>query len=479
MSPYKSNRGSVMLVALIFAAILAIALTSYLKLSLGAGKLANRSFYFNAAQNVADTGLERVLWALNHEHLYPSPTHWSTGGFTARSGFSNEYQGIFPSSGTFYTLSGGAKAQVKVWVGDFVSGSQTWRAVAEATITLGDGTTLTKMSETYLQQRAWGDRGMVSRNGMQFNGSIRVDSWNSHSDTTSTADDVPYSAGISTAEAQIASPELIALQNADIYGYAAIGTDDLSGISVGATGRLGGFSTANGVIDTTRVTYDFTASFPDISAPANAGSTGGYALPAITSDLLLPRTGDVSTGGVYYYYAPSAALNASKTINIGSTAAAKVTIVFSGNVTMGGTSQIIINPDSSLKIYTAGDFVMGGSTGIQNGNGTTPNLPVFFTLLGTRTETQTVTSGMQDITLRGTNYLSAVIFASNANLVVNGGPHVYGSLVGNRVEMGGNGEFHQDLSLAGVRTSGLWKLLKWRELVTASERAVFASHFAF
>ncbi len=86
---------------------------------------------------------------------------------------------------------------------------------------------------------------------------------------------------------------------------------------------------------------------------------------------------------------------------------------------------------------------------------------------------------MQAITLRGTNYLSAVVFASNANLVVNGGPHVYGSLVGNRVEMGGNGEFHQDLSLAGIRTSGLWKLLKWRELVTATERAAFASHFAF
>ncbi len=478
MSPYKSNRGSVMLVALIFAAILAIALTSYLKLSLSAGKLANRSFYLNAAQNVADTGLERVLWALNHEYLYPSPAHWSTGGFTARSGFSNEYQGIFPSSGTFYTLSGGAKAQVKVWVGDFVSGSQMWRAVAEATVTLGDGSTLTKMSETYLQQRAWGDRGLVTRNGMQFNGSTRVDSWNSHSDTTSPSDDVLYSAGIATAEAQIGSPELIALQNADIYGYASIGTDDISGISVGATGRLGGFGTANGVVDTTRVTYDFTASFPDVPAPVNTGSTVGNSLSAITNSLLLPRVGDISTGGVYYYYAPSAALN-SNIINIGSTAAAKVTMVFSGNVTMSGTSQIIINPDSSLKIYTAGNFAMGGSTGIQNGTSATPNLPVHFTLLGTRTEAQTAAAGMQAIVLRGTNHLSAVVFASNANVVVNGGPHVYGSILGNRIEMGGNGEFHQDLSLAGVRTSGLWKLLKWRELVTAAERAAFASHFAF
>lgn len=469
-----------MIVALIFAAIIAISLTSYLKLSIGAGKLANRSFYMNAAQNIADTGLERALWSLNHEYLYPSPANWSTGGFAARSGFSNEYQGIFPSSGSFYTLSGGAKAQVKVWVGDFVPSTQTWRAVAEATVTLGDGSTLIKMAESYLQQRAWGDRGLVARNGMRFLGSTRVDSWDSHSDTVTTADDVAYSVGVATADAQVASPELIALQNVDVYGYASIGTDDLSGITVGATGRLGNFGAANGFIDPTRVTYDFTASFPDVPAPTNSGSTGGYALSPITSNTLLPRTGDSPSGGVYYYYVSGATLNSSDTINIGSTGAAKVVIVFTGNVSMGGTSKIIINPDSSLKIYAAGNFEMGGSTGIQNGTATDPNLPSHFTLLGTRTEAQIVAgASMQTFNIRGGGYLSAVIFAPNADLVVFGGPHTYGSVVGNRVEMGGNGEYHQDLSLGRVRTTGMWRLLKWRELTEAADRSALASQLAF
>lgn len=480
MSPYQSKRGSVMIVALIFAAIIAISLTSYLKLSVGAGKLANRSFYMNAAQNIADTGLERALWTLNHEHLYPSPTNWSTGGFTARSGFSNEFQGVFPSSGTFYTLSGGAKAQVKVWVGDFSSATQTWRAVAEATVTLGDGSTLIKMSESYLQQRAWGDRGIVARNGMRFLGSTRVDAWDSHSDTATTSDDVVYSAGVAVAEAQVASPELIALQNVDVYGYASIGTDDLSGITVGATGRLGNFGAVNGFIDPTRVTYDFTASFPDVPAPTNSGSSAGYNLSAITSSMLLPRAGDVSTGGTYYYYVPSATLNSSDTINIGSTGAAKVTLVFTGNVSMGGTSKIIVNPDSSIKIYTAGNFDMGGSTAIQNGTATDPNLPVHFTLLGTRTEAQIAAgASMQTINMRGGGHLSAIVFAPNADLVIFGGPHTYGSVVGNRVEMGGNGEYHQDLSLARIRTTGMWKLLKWRELTEAADRSALASQLAF
>src|SRR5687768_3116207 len=107
MHSFKSNRGSVLVVALVFAAILAISLTSYLRLSLNSGKLANRSFYMNAAQNLVDTGLERTLWCLNNEYLY-TPSHWSTGGFAARAGFTEQYQATFPSPSDYYPLSGGA-----------------------------------------------------------------------------------------------------------------------------------------------------------------------------------------------------------------------------------------------------------------------------------------------------------------------------------------------------------------------------------
>src|SRR5215212_6597478 len=150
MRSFTSNKGSVLIVALIFSAIIAIALTSYLKLSISAVKLANRSFYLNAAHNLADSGLERALWTLNDDIVHSLPTNWTYyGDFAGRAGFSSEYQGTFPSSSTYYTLSGGAKGQVKVWVGDYVALSDRYHAVAKATITLGDGTTLMKMSEAY------------------------------------------------------------------------------------------------------------------------------------------------------------------------------------------------------------------------------------------------------------------------------------------------------------------------------------------
>src|SRR5215207_3372902 len=113
MRSLNKSRGSALIVALIFSALLAISITSYLKLALNAGKLANRSFYLNAAQNLVDTGMERAIWSLNNEYLYASPANWTTGSFTARAGYTNEYQGTFPSANTFYTLSGGAKGQVK------------------------------------------------------------------------------------------------------------------------------------------------------------------------------------------------------------------------------------------------------------------------------------------------------------------------------------------------------------------------------
>lgn len=475
-----SKRGSVLVVAAIFAAIIAVALTSYLKLALGASKLANRSFYMNAAQNLADTGLERALWSLNNEHAYPSPTHWTTGGFAARSGFSGEYQGTFPTSSTFYSLSGGAQGQVKVWVGGFNAASQTWHAVAQATVTLGDGTTLLKVAESYFQQRSWGDRGMISRNGMSFNGNTRVDAWHSHADTPNTGDDVLYSTGVAVPEAQIASPELVSLQNADIFGFAAIGTDDLTGITVGATGRLAGNFAAGTGIDTSRVTYDFTASFPDVPAPTNAGSTAGNSLVPINNNLGLPQVGDVQTGGVYYYYLASISLNASKTLTIGPSTAAKVVLVVSGNIGLAGSAQIVIQTGSSLTIYAAGDFDMGGSSGIQNGTSSQPSNPVNFTLLGTRTEAEIVGGlSMQIMNVRGVSYLSSVIFAPNANIRVLGTGDTYGSVVGNRVDMVGSGNFHQDLSLASIRTSGIWKLLKWRELSVAADRAAYGSQLAF
>ena len=149
-------------------------------------------------------------------------------------------------------------------------------------------------------------------------------------------------------------------------------------------------------------------------------------------------------------------------------------------IDLSGNAKIEIYPGSSLTIYTAGNVDITGGAGIQNGTTTTPSNPVNFTLLGTRTEAQIVAgSSMQILNVKGTSYLSCVIFAPNGNVTVNGTGDTYGSVVGNRVDMVGSGNFHQDLSLANNRTSGIWKMLKWRELSTQGDRSTYAGELAF
>lgn len=450
-----------MIVALLFAAIVAIALSTYLRLALNTGSIANRSFYFNAAQNLVDAGTEHALWSLNNQIALGAVNSWTNGGFSSGAG---GYQGVFPSSTTYYNLSGGAKGQVRVWVEDPAS-SPNPRTVVQATVYFENANPVSKTIEAYLEERSFWGGGMVSRNGISFNGNTRVDSWISR---PTPSDDIPYSIGIARTEARIASPMLISLQNADVYGRASIGTDDLTGIRVGTDGRLAGSFAAGRGIDASRVTFDFTGSFPDVDAPS------GTTISAIAANngpaIAIPT-------GTYVYVVPSITFSGTADgIEIGTTGAsptyADVTYIVTGNVSMRGNSQMKINPGSKLTMYVAGDFQMGGSSGILNGTSAAPNNPDSFTVYGTRTAAAVAAgAAWQDWDIQGNGYLSAVIFAPNADLNVNGTGDVYGSLVGEYVTMVGSGAFHQDESLKNKKTSGLWQLSKWREITSPAELA--------
>ncbi|HTJ79573.1 MAG TPA: hypothetical protein VL357_11310 [Rariglobus sp.] len=468
MHSIKSNRGSVLIVALLFAGLIAISLTSYMKLALTSSRLANRSFYGNAAQNLSDTGLEQALWSINNN------TWTGTAGFTARSGYANQYQGTFPSSTTYYTFSQGVKGQVKVWADN---NSTTPHAVAKAIITLGDGTTLIKEAEAYLSKRSYFTNGLVAKNTLTFVGNVAIDSWNSKPAGTV----VPYSSSVDADNGKIASLSVqvasISVGNADVYGYASVGGNSIADISVGSTGRVGPYGTANGVIDPTRVTYDFTTNFPDVTPP----TTSGYTIAAITSATTLPISGNLpAADGKYYYSVPSITLNGHDTISI--TAGADVVITVTNttgtSVQASGNSEIDIPSTSTLAMYVAADVSMTGN-GVVNGTSTVPNQPLAFQLYGTRSATTAASVGQQAIAIKGNGYLSGVVYAPNANVDVNGNGDTYGAIVCNQASMNGNGNFHYDESLATSLSTSAWSVSKWRELSTASDRNTYATNLNF
>jgi len=477
INPWRNRRGSALIVAMIAGAIIAVSIASYIQLAVTTARLADRSFYSNGAQNLLDTGLEQVLWALNNED-------WSTAGFAPRSGFSGQYQATFPSSSSTYTFSQGVTGSIKVWAD---ASSSSPHAVAKATVTLGDGTKLEKVAEAYLKRRSFFNNGMVAHDTIHFVGNVTVDSWNSDPDNDPSTPAISYSTAVDEDGGRIASLSIevdsISVGNADVYGYAAIGSSDLSGIDVGASGRLGPYGTASGDIDVSRVTYDFVTNFPDVSSPTTSDVSQSYTLSAVTTNLSLPRTafGDLpASDGKYYYFVPSITLSGSEQLTI--VAGDDVVVVLTdttGNVVQStGNAGINIPATSSLTFYASANISIGGN-GVLNGTSGTPSQPDNFQIYGTRSASEAAVSGMQSFDISGNGYLSSVIYGPNANVAVNGNGDTYGAIVSNEVDMNGNGAFHFDESLSDLNTVNLWGLAKWRELTLASERTSYSTELSF
>lgn len=62
---FPSNHGSVLITALIFSIIIGITLVGYIRLSNNSLKLAHRTFFADAANNIAESGTEKAVWAFN------------------------------------------------------------------------------------------------------------------------------------------------------------------------------------------------------------------------------------------------------------------------------------------------------------------------------------------------------------------------------------------------------------------------------
>ncbi len=92
----SARRGSLLIVAMILAAVIGISLVSYLNLSRTSLTISNRSLYNNAAINVAENGLEEAIYAINRmiaDDTYAWPG-WTTDGNAATSSAWRKWEGI-------------------------------------------------------------------------------------------------------------------------------------------------------------------------------------------------------------------------------------------------------------------------------------------------------------------------------------------------------------------------------------------------
>src|SRR2546430_2058971 len=216
----KSERGSVLILAMIISLAIAVSIGSYFSLASSGMKMSNRSYHYSAAMNVAETGLEEAMWSINQQIngnalAFSSTYGWSVSGNDATQKFGGFNLGT--------NTDGYTNVIVKHYNG--VGGAPT--LVARAVLTLPQGAPVEKWVEVTLSKRSKFASGLVAKRSITFAGTNpSVDSWNSAASSPA----VPYNSPLAVHhdKGPIGTLNIdsdITVQNADIWGSAAVGGD--------------------------------------------------------------------------------------------------------------------------------------------------------------------------------------------------------------------------------------------------------------
>lgn len=459
-----------MIVALILSAVVAISLTSYIRLGVASQRISNRALYNNAAMNLAENGLEEAMYSIN-KMVADSSYTWSGWKNDGTSGNSNAWS-RFPSSGN-YTFDQNATGYVKVYVSNY-KGVSAPSIVTKATVNLGGSASapIEKWVEVKLTKASKFANGLVAKDTILFKGNnATVDSWNSEKAGVGTY--TPFSSAVKNDNGSVGSVSVavdsVLVQNADIWGYVSTNNADDPTDNVGANGSILGKNSVNdgtwkkASVDPTRVSTQFSANFDPVTMPTTGTNLGS-----------ISNTTSLSTGTYTY---SSIGLASSKQLNItGDVVLLLTASAGSSAISITGNAGINIATGASLKIYTAGDISIAGNC-VANGGSTAAaaNAPIKFQIWGTSTSTSTD----QSISIAGNGVLSGVVYAPNGDVKINGNGDVMGSVVAEDITLVGNAAFHYDESLGNLTDGNPFRVAKWKELTTAADRAAVASKFNF
>ncbi len=494
----RPDRGSALMVAMIFMIAMGLSLASYMSLVSFNLKSSHRSLNSSAAVNLAELGVEEAIWninAFNSTTASVAATAFAAGW--TRSG--NNAVGIFDN---VYRTDSAARNVLTVYIQNYNQIKPVIRV--QARLTMPDSSTVEKWVQVKAQTAVNGVAGpdgnasssgpahigLVARNQITFSGTnASVDSWNSakNPDGSPATAAIPYSNAVRNDLGFVgsisSSVDIVGVQNADIFGYASTApvagvTDPLYGISYGPNGSiLAKDSPAGTQVDMRRVSNDFVANLPMPTAP----STSGYTIAQIKDITDLPRAGDVAAAdGKFYYTVGKIAMSGTDEQKVNITSG-NVIMKVSGDIDFKGSSSLNIANGASLEIFAAGNVDIAGN-GVANGTNTTSaattQQPIKFKVWGTATGTTP-----KEIKIAGNGVLSGVVYAPNANITINGNGDIMGSVVGNNVKLTGNAAFHYDESLSdwvgghnpavtpGVTTSGSrFTIANWRELNKPSDK---------
>jgi len=454
---------------MLFCVLVAIALTSYLRVARNSYNLADRAFLNTTALTLAEQGLEEGLESYNQLDNAATPADaWATWTLNGP---------VATLKHTSLTFDNAATGTLQIYATDYNPFAGTSpKLVAKATLLPASGVGLSRMIEITLRRRTVFAAGLVARNNITFSTNTVVSSWNSDPDNNPATPPVGYSAAVKTANAFVGtiSPANGAINTGagDIFGRIGTGggtvTHDSGAI---LTTNPAGAGWNNGLVNIPFVSNLATPVAPPLPAVVNNITT------SINSGVSLPRAGDTpaSDGKYYYNFAAGAAifLAGNNTLSVSD----KVVLYLESHATtdaiaITGNAKIQVTATGNLTIYTDGNIAAGGN-GMANANASATSCLIYGTNAG---------SG-QTITMTGNATTVAAINAPNADFSITGNSEVWGSVVARNISLNGNAAFRYDEALLNYSnttgTGNPWGIAKWRELTLSSERQAYAANFNF
>jgi hypothetical protein len=415
------ERGSALLTAIIFTFVVVTLLGSYLFLSTSEYRVSTRSYLLGASFNLAEGGLDRALHALYQND--------NTGWRSATDGVGRPY---WAQRFGAYDLGGNIKGYINVVI---------LNPTGSAPEIFSEGEAVGHVAGTLKKQLYAGLNsgfypflnGFNSKRGIVLKGNnVLLDSYDSRNGN--------YGLGNINSEITVSTisveSDAVDVGNADIYGYVATGGGQPD---VGPHGSITTYANP-GEIDNSRITTDFYAQFPNVTAPTLS-----------SPQTSMPSAGTVAGGE---YLLSSWSSNSSSPLYI----TGHTVVVLSGDMTLSGNGLIIIEPDASLTIYANDDIDLGGN-GVLNKS----QKPEQFMIFGTDPG-----EGDDEIRISGNGYLSAAVYAPNAYVSLNGGGtsgRVFGAVVAYDAKLVGNSHFSYDEALESYNLGGAgYQVDKWVEL---------------
>jgi hypothetical protein len=427
-----AERGSVLFVTLITTAILGLGLASYLRMVSTQNYSVARSQAWNRAIPVLEAGIEEALGQINRS-IAPSSfaaNGWTLTGtnYVKQVNLGTEYAIVKVSTAARPVIEAEGFSPIPLATGEYVS-----RRVRATTI------------RTSRFTKAMSADGVIQLNG----NNVRSDSFDSSNPSYSTGG--MYDPAKRRANGDVATNgDLIDVGNADIMGRVSTGPG--GGVQIrsnGSVGDLAWHAGGNSGIQPGYATDDMNVNFPEVIAPYTIG------LPPMSGIVNGSLYGYVLSGEGTQYALSSLSMNGSGTQNK-IMVTGNVSLYVGGNVSIGGSSSIIIATNASLRLYVAGASTSIGGNGVANQHGYATN----FSYYGLPSNTS--------VSFGGNASFTGTIYAPQANLTLNGGggSTVYdfvGASVSRTSNLRGNFSFHYDEALGRTDTEGLFVIASWNE----------------